>query len=224
MKYELSLEQWKNILDKGKEYGVESLLVTGGEFMVRKDAPEFLNFALDNKFKTIILSNGYKINSLEKNILKELQKVQISLDSSNSLVHDLQRGEGSWNTAINTIDYLTKNKIPIEISATISPENINGLKGLAKLAYEKNSKLLIRPLLNIGRNENGKYLIQTQFENVKKKIERIYGSIFVDDFTRYVPIEGKIHDQHNLEKGIITILPNGRLRGLNQNLSNLLVT
>lgn len=222
MKYELSLEKWKETLNLGKKYGVESILVTGGEFIMRDDSIEILNFALNNQFKTNVLSNGYKINSLEKNILEKLQKVQISLDSSNSLVHDLQRGEGSWNMAMNTINYLEKNKIPTEISATISPENINELKGLAKLAYKTNSKLLLRPLLNIGRNKNGRDLIKEQlfeFENSKKEIENIYGKIFIEDFASYVPINGKDHDKINLEKGIITLLPNGNLRGLHKNIS-----
>lgn len=203
MKYELSLNEWNDILNVSKNYGAKSILITGGEFMMRNDSIEILNFALDKGFKTSILSNGYKVNNLENSILNKLQKAQISVDSYNKFVHDARRGEGSWEVAISAINYLRKNNVPIEISATIS--NIQELEGLAKLAMDKNSKLLVRPLQALGRSKE-----QYNPQGIKDK----HGDIIVEDFERYVPIEAE-HDKKNLEKGIITILPDGNLRGIN---------
>lgn len=216
MKYELSLENWKDIFRTGKNCGAGSILITGGEFMMRNDSLKILNFAIDSGLKTSILSNGYNINLIEENVLKKLQKAQISLDSYNPLIHDAKRGRGSWENAMKSISYLRKNNVPVEISSTISPTDIPEIKGLAKLALSTNSKLLLRPLQKLGRNKDGDYLSLENLKNIKKK----YGSLFVEDIERYVPIS-KEHDLENLKQGIITLLPDGNLRGINKNFYNL---
>ncbi len=213
MKYELSLGEWKDILNTGKEYGGETLLITGGEFMMRNDSIEILNFALDKGLKTSILSNGYKINSIEENILKKLQKAQISVDSYDALLHNSRRGKGSWETALNAINYLRENNVPVEISATISPTDIPEIAGLAKLAFSTDSNLLLRPIQNIGRSKEKLSLTNNELKNTLREVEKEYGKIFVEDFERYVPVSEE-DDKDNLKKGIITILPNGNIRGV----------
>lgn len=210
-KYELSLNDWKGLIDTGQKYGAKSILITGGEFMKRNDSLEILNFSINKGLETSILSNGYKIGSIEKNILQGLQKAQISLDSYNPTIHDSQRGEGSWRIAINAINRLRNYGVPTEISSTLNSSNLTELNGLVRIAKETGSKLLLRPIQKIGRNESGDELSTKELKNAISSRK----NISINDSFSYVPI-AQNQDRDNLEKGIVTILPNGQVRGMSK--------
>ena len=91
MHSELKLDEWKQAIDVTQKYGAKSVLFTGGEVMARKDSPAIIGHALEIGLQTSILSNGLKLNSQYRNMLQELERVQISLDSASPYSHDARR-------------------------------------------------------------------------------------------------------------------------------------
>lgn len=219
---ELKPNEWKQAIDITKKYGVESVLFTGGEVMVRKDSPEIISYALEQGLRTSILSNGLRLNDHYKDLLQNLEKVQISLDSASPHSHDARRRDGSWKVARQAIDYIRKIGVSVEISTTISADRLDELEGLAGIAYLTESSLLVRPIQSIGRaSGTAKQDINSAIIERKQRLENKFGDIFIEDFSRYVPILGADHDKITLPEGFVTILPDGKIRGTRQSIFEL---
>ncbi|MEK6825627.1 MAG: radical SAM protein [Nanoarchaeota archaeon] len=211
---ELNTDDWKRVLNISKGYGAKSALFTGGEVMTRPDASEILSYSLDRGVETSILSNGYRVPQLSNDLLKKLSRVQISLDSASPISHDTRRGNGSWKVAREAIEHARLYGVPVEISTTLSFERLDELEGIAGIAYLTGSKVLVRPLQNIGRALNqSRTEISDELSQKHNYLRQRFGDIFVDDFAKYVPILGEEHDITALKEGFITILPNGIVRG-----------
>lgn len=216
MDNELSLNEWKNVIDVAYGKGAKSSLFTGGEIMVRKDSPEVIQYSLGKGLKTSILSNGYNLSKRDGGFIKNLERVQISLDSANPKTHDSKRGEGSWKVARDAIDYSLSQETPVEISTTVSYDGLNELEGVAEIAHSTGSKILVRPMQPIGRALNkNKFNFDSFLNNVKKYLTNKFGDIFVEDFANYVPVLGKDYDKEQIPNGFITVLPDGMVRGTN---------
>lgn len=215
---ELDTKEWLDILSKLRNKGVKSLLFTGGEPFIRKDIWDLLKYAQVMEFNVNILSNGYSINEQldehKRNILKNINRAQISLDSMSPIIHDQRRGTGSWDTAITAIKFLRKLGVYVEISVTISDENIDELDAITEFAHKTGCKVLIRPLALVGRASSHKRSMTLE-EKIALKKDRLidkYGDIFIDDFALYAPVMQDI-DAIALKRGIITIQFNGSIRG-----------
>jgi len=209
---ELSTEEWNKVIDIAKSHGALSALFTGGEIMTRNDSPEIINYALIQELKTSILSNGYKLNNQYREILSSLDRVQISLDSASPTTHDMKRGKGSWKSARNAIDYIRSLDVPVEISTTITSDQLDELEGIVRVAYLTESKVIVRPMQAIGRAQySGTEEYNSEIALIKQKLEEKFGEIFVDDFAQYVPISEN-------EEGFVTVLPDGKIRGTRINI------
>lgn len=219
---ELKLNEWKWVVDMTRKYGTESALFTGGEVMARKDSPEIISYALEQRLRTSILSNGLKLNDQHGGMLQKLDRVQISLDSASPYSHDARRGEGSWKVARQAIDYIRGLDVPVEISATISVERLGELEGIAGIAYTTGSKVLVRQIQSIGRALGTiKEDLDSAITERKQRLENKFGDIFVEDFAQYVPTLGVDHDEIMLTKGFVTVLPDGKIRGTRQSILEL---
>lgn len=217
MNDELTLDEWKQAIDIAQEYGAKSALFTGGEVGARRDSPQIIEHSLNQGLKTSVLTNGLKIKDRYGDMIKDFDCVQVSLDSASAYSHDAQRGIGSWNVARQAIDYARGQEIPVEISSTISGERIGELEGMAGIAYLTGSKLLVRPLQAIGRATSiANRTFHSALVEKKKQLEELLGNIFVEDFAHYVPVLGAKHDTKMMQKGFVTILPNGIIRGTKQ--------
>lgn len=222
MPNELNIKEWEKIIDLVQINGAKSALFTGGEVMVRADSPEIICYAIGRGLKTSILSNGLRLTGGYGDMIRELERVQISLDSASPYSHDARRGEGSWKVARSAIDYVRELGVPVEISSTISADRVDELEGVAGIAYLTGSKVLIRPMQSIGRAiANEKQDLNTEFATRKERLEDKFGDIFVEDFAKYVPVLGSNHDELVKSLGYITVLPDGKIRGTRQNILEL---
>ncbi len=220
--HELSTDRWREVIDVIRSHGAQSALFTGGEVMTREDTPEILDYSLNRGLETSVLSNGYHVTQTSKELIGKLRRVQISLDRASPLTHDMRRGEGSWRIAREAIDYIRSCNAPVEISTTISLQQLDELEGTVGIAYATGSKVLVRPLQNIGRASTfGKTDFPHELSQKQEYLHKAFGDIFVEDFARYVPVRGGNHDLSVLAEGYITILPDGIIRGLNKNILQL---
>lgn len=219
---ELSLEDWCNVIDIAKSYGARSILLTGGEPMTRRDTPEIVRYAVGQGLETSILSNGYVLNDGNREMIESLHGVQISLDSADAGLHDSRRGEGSWENAMNAIRYVRSLEVPVEISSVISADRIGELEGISKVAYETGSRVSVRPMQSIGRASGIRFNdLSFAIAKEEKLLAKDFGDIFSVDAFGYVPVLGESHDESMRDRGIITLYPNGDIRGTDENILKL---
>jgi radical SAM protein with 4Fe4S-binding SPASM domain len=147
---ELTVEQWKKVIDKLNEIGVFILTFTGGEPTLREDLPELLVYAQNKGMVTGLISNGRKLKdevyvaTLEKS---GLDFVQITLESHKPQIHDkITNTKGSWKETIQGIQNATLSNIYVSTNTTLSKYNakdflttIDFIKGLGVDAFGCNS-------------------------------------------------------------------------------------
>lgn len=217
---ELHKNEWINIIDYFLSDGLRSVLITGGEPFIRDDVWEILGYLLEKGINTSILSNGCTINDRlpksKRELIRRLNRAQISLDSANPEVHNRRRGrDWAWATAMTAISHLRFLNVNVEISTTISSDIIDELDGVTEIAYRTGSKVLIRPLVPVGRARRFHKTkdLKVKIGQKRRSLEQKYhGEIFVDDFAFYVPVIPDI-DILGAKNSTITIQPNGAIRG-----------
>lgn len=215
---ELSVTEWSRAIDIMKGRGAKSALYTGGEVMTRPDIFDILSYSLAAGVETCILSNGYGINEglspEQKEIIGHLKRAQISLNSGDPAYHNHTRGRSwAWREAMKAIGFLRGQDIPVEISCTLFPEREGHVEGVAHIAYVTGSKVIIRPFVERERGFEKDDRSLAAIETLKWGLEKEYGPIFINDFAQYVPVLGQGHDRKVAEEGIVTIEPQGRIRG-----------
>lgn len=68
---------------------------------------------------------------------KRCDKVQVSIDGSIPATHDACRGLGSFRRAMEGIQSLRRNNVPIDVRVTVHRDNVNDLVDIAHLLLEK---------------------------------------------------------------------------------------
>jgi MoaA/NifB/PqqE/SkfB family radical SAM enzyme len=216
-KGELSTEIWRQFLELQVEHGLKSVHLTGGEPFVNGRAIELISAAQELGLSTSVLSNGYRVPELVEQFttqFKKLSVVQISLDSARPELHDSRRGKsGAWRQALAAIRALRRTGVPCEVSCTVSQENLGDLKKLASFCHRLALKLIVRPLAAFGRGK-GTSLAPVQEALLRKTLAEIErqnpGTVVYDRFW-YVP-DRVLFDSKAREKGIVTVMPDGKFR------------
>jgi SynChlorMet cassette radical SAM/SPASM protein ScmE len=62
--------------------------------------------------------------------------IQVSIDGSVSITHDVFRGAGNFTKAIQGIEFLQKHDLPVSVRVTIHRENVKDLRKIARLLLE----------------------------------------------------------------------------------------
>ena len=147
--------RWLRLLVELRAQGLRSVHLTGGEPFSWWGTVELLQGAQALRLSTSILSNGYRIPRLiaqDPEPFSRLRVAQISLDAITPDVHDARRGlHGAWIAAQQAIHALHTLRVPVEISAVVSDSNLEQVLPLASYCADLGAKLLIRPLLTLGR-------------------------------------------------------------------------
>ncbi|MDD4661790.1 MAG: radical SAM protein [Candidatus Pacebacteria bacterium] len=162
-KYYNQLDEWN--FDKNSN----RISFTGGEPFIREDFWEILENCYNHRDKVSygILSNGTLIDSQVISKLKDLKVsyVQVSLEGLEK-INDQIRGKNSFDRAVRGLKLLAENKIPCNISTTITSKNLKEIPKLIKLAKEIGVKSIgIRRLVPIGMGKKMQGLMITPQEN-----------------------------------------------------------
>lgn len=120
----------ERIVDAAKRFGVRlRISLTGGEPFMDRDSLYYLLDYFESKDEVAhvgVLSNGTLITDddiTQLKLYKKLKEVQISLDGASAAVHDMTRGKGMFQKAINSIRKLRENGIFTSAMYTIT--NLN---------------------------------------------------------------------------------------------------
>lgn len=160
--YSDSPEKYDNTQDLNEEelfthlkYFVEEVnilycTITGGEIFTSPFLLKVIKYLKENSVTIKLVTNGTLITKeISDELAKYLTKhdvLQISLEAPEKELNDNIRGIGVFDKVINSINYLTANKLNVEIGFTVNALNVNSIPQM----YEMAKKLKVKRL-NIGR-------------------------------------------------------------------------
>jgi radical SAM protein with 4Fe4S-binding SPASM domain len=136
---ELSTEEFQNILKDFVKLGGRSLVITGGEPLLRRTTLyELIEEAENQKIKEVIINtNGTLITKKDIEFFKHFDiKIAISLDAATKEIHDSIRGSGSFEKTMDAINLLSVANIPTMLGMTLMKPNIDEIKKYFKFAKQ----------------------------------------------------------------------------------------
>jgi MoaA/NifB/PqqE/SkfB family radical SAM enzyme len=159
---ELSTQQVFHIIDEAYNYGIEEILLTGGEPFLRDDIFDICGYIKRKGLKSIITTNGVMFND-DHFVVKALEclsgHIHFSLDGL-TRTNDFFRGDGVFDKVINAIkniNSLRKKKskfdISIGIAFTVMDRNVEELFDIVRLADSLNVDIInFQPLVSDNAN------------------------------------------------------------------------
>lgn len=153
---QLSASSWKEIVAKLADWGVPTLVFTGGEPLLRSDLEDILETAQNAGCVTGLITNGRLLTEKRVKSLAGagLDFVQVTLESSEEAVHDrMVAAEGAWKETVAGIRnaasriYTTTNTTVTQDNKGTILDTVRFLKGLGV------RKFGINALIRSGRGE-----------------------------------------------------------------------
>jgi MoaA/NifB/PqqE/SkfB family radical SAM enzyme len=190
-KIELSTKDLKRAIRIIKNNGVLDVRFTGGEFTLRKDFIEILQFSKDIGLSISFNTNGVYSPELNKELIKIVpNQVTFSLDGNKSY-HDCIKGSGSFEQLYYNIKTLYNNDINTRFNTVLTKENANQISDILDIAKNVSNEINFFGLRIIGNSpadSQYKLLSFAEFNESAKKLSKI-------------KIKGlKIHYGHNVMK------------------------
>ena len=127
-----STEQLFAVLDGLGRMGTKRVTLTGGEPLLRDDIHQIVLRARSNHIEVSLTSNGILIDR-HPGLIKDLDQLTVSMDG-NRRVHDMFRGEGSWDKAVHAIETGRKAGTPVQLLCTATRLTEPGLSDIYALA------------------------------------------------------------------------------------------
>ena len=117
---ELSTDECLGIAEQLADIGCRRVSLIGGEVFMRPDWRNIASALTNRNVKVSIITNGYLFSENLIADIKEcnIESIAVSLDGPET-VHDRYRQKGSFKRAMQAIDTLTKNEIPVSIISKI---------------------------------------------------------------------------------------------------------
>lgn len=128
----LPLADIAGLAAQGRALGVREIYLTGGEPMLRPDVDEVVNTCAA-EVPTTLLTNGMLFKGARLDRLAAMSRdvrLQISLDSATSTMHDAHRGPGTWARTIEGIRTALGLGFVVRVAATLGPVEYAAADGL----------------------------------------------------------------------------------------------
>jgi SynChlorMet cassette radical SAM/SPASM protein ScmE len=133
---DLSKEEWLKFFKELNTCAVFNISLQGGEPFIREDIEDIISGIVENRMRFSVLSNGTLVTNEMASFLASTGRcdnVQVSIDGSMPLTHDVFRGQGTFHDAIRGVKQLQRYKIPVNVRVTVHRKNIHDLDAIANL-------------------------------------------------------------------------------------------
>ena len=176
---ELTTEEGKQLLEDIKKAGLDIIVFSGGEPLMRSDIFELIAHAKTIGLTPLMGSNGTLITPETASRLKKsgLNAIAISIDSAEPKIHDQFRGtKSALAMAMNGIRNSINHGLKVQVNCTVSKFNVNEIDEILKLAESHGAASChMLFLVDVGR---GKNIDSTQLtkEEYKETIHKILQS------------------------------------------------
>ena len=134
---ELTTAECLSVADQLAEMGCRRVSLIGGEVFMRPDWSVIAQALTNRNVRVSIITNGFLFS--EKLIAKlksvKIESVAVSLDGPEH-IHDMFRQKGSFQRAVQAINILTQNNIPVSVISTLHSLNTPHLEEMFHILYE----------------------------------------------------------------------------------------
>jgi radical SAM protein with 4Fe4S-binding SPASM domain len=149
---ELSVEEYRKLLDELLQAGVLWMLFTGGEIFGRKDFPEIYKEAKKRGFLVTLFTNGTLITPALADMLAEYRPFEIEITlygATRETYEALTRIPGSYDRCLRGIRLLLERNLPLKLKTvptTINRHEVYEMKRMAEEGFGVEFKF--DPLVN----------------------------------------------------------------------------
>lgn len=140
IKKDLSTEEWLLFFKELSENSVLNVCLSGGEPLMREDFKELVDGVVKNRMRFSMLSNGTLMTDDILEYIKSTKRcdsIQVSIDGPGPDTHDIFRGKGTFERAMNGLKLLLKHKLPATVRVTVHKFNYKHLDEVARLLLEE---------------------------------------------------------------------------------------
>jgi SynChlorMet cassette radical SAM/SPASM protein ScmE len=146
------------LLDELGECAVMSVILTGGEPLLRPDFLEIVQGVVRNRMRFSINTNGVLLTEeLVQTLIatRRLDNVQISLDGAEAWINDKNRGKGAFDGAIRGLGILARLGAPRAVRLTITRFTADGLEDALERLLELAPSVGTNEIMPFGRGGKG---------------------------------------------------------------------
>ena len=177
---ELKTYKWKQTIREMGLIGVKTIVLSGGEPLLRQDIFELIAEAKRHHMGACLTSNGWLMN---KRIVEKLDKagtdiVNISIEGP-PFIHNLLRGKDSHLRALEALENLRIRKIESTIATMVSGYNFHALPYIVEIARRYGATTIrlqpySRIFLDSSKKEQYFFLQERQISQCQEIIKRFY--------------------------------------------------
>jgi GNAT superfamily N-acetyltransferase len=153
---ELGAERIARLVAEAAAWGVREIYLTGGEPFLAIDIDTIVHTCVD-ALPTTVLTNGMVFRGRGRRALESMPRqgfaLQISLDSATADLHDMHRGAGSWQKAVDGIRLALSLGFRVRVAATVAAPAPGELRAFHRFLDELGigaDDQLIRPIAAEG--------------------------------------------------------------------------
>jgi pyruvate-formate lyase-activating enzyme len=157
----LPVDVVRRAVDEGVGAGVVELYLTGGEPFLHPDIATVVSMCAAAG-PTVVLTNGMLFRGRGLRALDDLPRddvtLQISVDSPTPELHDLHRGRGSWQRAIDGVATARSLGFHVRLAATLEATASRAERALAELCTRlglSSSETVVRRIAHQGMATRG---------------------------------------------------------------------
>lgn len=171
-KEELTFAECKRILDQIAGFASPTIILTGGEPLMRDDIFEIIEYGNKQGLRLVIAINGTLLTEEKAMKLRDggIKRVSLSLDGKDAKAHDAFRGvDGSYNSVMKAADILNATGLPFQINTTVTRFNVSDLfeiYNLVKLIGAVAWHVFLLVPVGRGKDLKGKELDAMAYEDV----------------------------------------------------------
>ncbi len=134
---ELTLGEWRRVLDQLAEAGTLWILLTGGEIFARSDFLKIYRYAKEKGFLLTLFTNGMAINEARADVLAEWRPfaIEITLYGHTRETYERLTGvTGSFERVRRAIEILLERRLPLKLKTVVLKENRHELGAMKEFA------------------------------------------------------------------------------------------
>ncbi|MBN1130234.1 MAG: radical SAM protein [Chitinispirillaceae bacterium] len=145
-----SLPEVSANLAAARQAGCRFVDFTGGEPLLNKRLPQFLDEAKRLGYVTSVTTNCLLFPERARELAGLVDLLHFSISGGTPEVHDRLRGTASFGSVVESIDAALRNELVPDLLFTYTSDNINDFGYAYRLAREKKLMIILDPVFNTG--------------------------------------------------------------------------
>lgn len=152
---ELSLKEYKSIIDQFIELGLVKVCLSGGDPFSKEFTWDILDYLYEKEIAVDIFTNGQRIGASVKRLANYFPRlVGISIYSGVAEDHDaITRVPGSWDRSVQVVKELSDLAVPISLKCCVMQPNLHSYYMVADLARQFGARPQFE--LNVTESNDG---------------------------------------------------------------------